>query len=202
LREIQVMQIRIITTLVACWLLLPGGPALAEHEPQQPFYIGFALGFPGADQQCDYYGYNCDGSDTGFKIYGGKQLHENFAVEISYQDLGRLRKDRGSFDAIAESEGFNLSLLGIIPLGEVAFAYGKAGYMLSDTRYSRVEGDVTTKTDDQRSDFTFGAGFGFRFNHKYDLRAEFESLNDLTDDYVPGGDTITSFSIGGTIYLD
>ena len=196
------MNLRIVTALTALWLLFPGTPAQAEHEPHYPLYFGFAIGFPGADEQCDYHGYNCDGSDTGFKFYGGKQLHENIAVEVSYQDLGRLRKDRGSFDTIAESEGINLSLIGIIPVGEAAFFYGKAGYILSDTTYTRVENGVTTKTDDDGSDFTFGAGFGFRFNRKYDLRAEFESLNDLSDDYVPGGDTITSFSIGGTIYLE
>lgn len=188
--------------LAAGWLILSSTPALAEHEPGHPFYLGFAIGFPGADQSCDYYGYNCDGGDTGFKVYGGKQLHENFAVEISFQDLGRLRKDRGTFDTIAESEGVNLSLVGIIPFNEFAFFYGKAGYMLSETKYSRVEGDVTTETDDESSDFTFGAGIAFRFAHRYDIRAEFESLNDLTGDYAPGGDTITSFSIGGTIYLD
>lgn len=196
------MNKRIITALTACWLLASGAPALAAYDATNPWYMGFAIGFTGAGEQCDYYGYNCDGSDTGFKFYGGKQFHENFGVEVSYQELGRLRKDRVSFTTIAESEGLNLSLVGIIPIGGGSFFYGKAGYMLSDTTYSRVESGLTTKTEDQRSDFTFGAGFGFRFNNKYDIRAEFESLNDLTDDYVPGGDTITSFSIGGTIYIE
>jgi len=196
------MHIKLLSALAASWLLVAAAPALAEHEPVHPFYIGFAIGFPGADQDCDYYGYNCDGGDTGFKVYGGKQLHENFAIELSFQDLGRLRNDRGSFDAIAESEGVNLSLVGIIPFSDLGYFYGKAGYMLSDTRYTRVENGVTTETDDESSDFTFGAGIAFRFGHKYDIRAEFESLNDLTGDYAPGGDTITSFSIGGTIYLE
>jgi hypothetical protein len=196
------MQIKILTALTASWLLAASLPALAAHEPSHPFYFGFAIGFPGADQDCDYYGYNCDGGDTGFKFYGGKQLHDNFAIELSFQDLGRLRNDRGSFDTIAESEGVNLSLVGIIPFNAFGYFYGKAGYMLSDTRYSRVENDVTSETDDDSSDFTFGAGVAFRVGDKYDIRAEFESLNDLTGDYVPGGDTITSFSIGGTIYLE
>jgi len=193
---------RILTALVAGWLLLSSAPLLAEHEPAHPYYLGFAIGFPGADQDCDYYGYNCDGGDTGFKFYGGKQLHENFAIELSFQDLGRLRNKQGSFDTIAESEGINLSLVGIIPFSEFGFFYGKAGYMVSDTRYSRIEGGISTETDDDSSDFTFGAGVAFRFNQKYDLRAEFESLNDLTGDFAPGGDTITSFSIGGSVYFD
>lgn len=196
------MHTRIIIALTAGWLFASSAPALAEHEPHNPYYFGFAIGFPSAGQQCDYYGYNCDGTDTGFKFYGGKQLHENIAIEVSYQDLGRLRKDRGSFDTIAESSGVNLSLVGIIPVGQLSFFYGKAGYMLSDTRYSRVDDVGTTITNDEGNDFTFGAGFAFRFDRKYDFRVEFERLNDLNDDYVPGGDTITSFSLGGTIYLE
>lgn len=196
------MYKRTITTLAVCWLFASSAPALAEHMPTNPYYFGFAIGFPGANQDCDYYGYNCDGGDTGFKIYGGKQLHENFAIEASFQDLGRLRNDRVTFDSIAESEGLNVSLVGIIPFNEFSFMYGKFGYMASSTRYQQVDAGGTTVSEDDRGDFTYGAGFAFRFAHKYDVRAEFESLNDLTGDYAPGGDTITSFSIGGTIYLE
>jgi len=196
------MYKRTITALAACALLASSAPLLAEHEATSPYYFGFAIGFPSSGQQCDYYGYNCDGSDTGFKVYGGKQLHENVAIEISYQDLGRLRKDQVGFDTIAESEGINISLVGMIPVGELSFFYGKAGYMLSDTRYTRVDSGGSTYSNDDSGDFTFGAGFAFRFDHKYDFRVEFESLNDLNDDYIPGGDTVTSFSLGGTIYLE
>ena len=196
------MHNRILTAITAGWLLVAATPAQAEHEPSLPYYFGFDIAFLGSDQDCDYYGYNCDGSDTGFKLHAGKQLHENLAVEISFLDLGRLRNEGFDVDRIAESEGVNFSLLGIIPISEYSFFYGKAGYMLSDTRYTRVEGGNTTTTDDESSDFTYGLGFAMRFNRRYDFRVEFERLNDLGDDYKPGGDSITSFSIGGSIYID
>lgn len=196
------MTTRLSKMLIAGALLISSLPASAEHEPDRPLYFGFAIGFPASNQDCDYYGYNCDGTDTGFKVYGGKQLHENFAVEIAFHDLGRLRNEQGGFETIAQSEGLNLSLVGLIPFNEFGFFYGKAGYMLADTRYSRIEGGVTTQTDDESGDFSFGAGVAFRFGQHYDIRAEFESLNDLSGDFAPGGDTITSFSIGGTVYLD
>jgi len=196
------MNTRILSALAAGWLLAAVTPAQAEHEPALPYYFGFSIAFLGSDQDCDYYGYNCDGSDTGFKLHGGKQLHENIAVEVSLLDLGRLRNKGFDVDRIAESEGANFSLLGIIPISDTAFFYGKAGYMLSETRYTRVESGITTTSNDESSDFTYGLGFGMRFNHKYDFRVEFERLNDLGDAYVPGGDSITSFSIGGSIYLD
>ncbi len=57
-------------------------------------------------------------------------------------------------------------------------------------------------SEDESSDFTYGIGFAFNFDDDYDFRVEFERLNELNDDFVVGGSSITSFSFGGTIYLE
>jgi OOP family OmpA-OmpF porin len=186
---------------LALGLLLLAGAVRADQHTDSSLYLGFAIGFPGSDEECDYHGYDCDGSDTAFKIYGGKRFHENLGFEISFQDLGKLRDEEGSLTTTAESEGVNFSLLGIIPVSDVGYFYGKAGYMLWDTRYRRIDAGSET-IDDDGSDFTYGMGFAFLFGEKYDFRVEFERLNDLDDNFVDGGSSITSFSFGGTIYLD
>ena len=198
------MYNRLLAALAACLLFAAATPAQADHQASLPYYAGFAIAFPGSDEDCDYYGYNCDGSDTGFKLYAGRQLHENISLEVSFLDLGRLRNEGLDFDTLAETEGVNFSVLGIIPFSDYAFFYGKAGYMLSETRYTRVNNNNgnSSSSNDDGSDFTYGLGFGMRFDHKYDFRIEFERLNDLTDKFVPGGDSITSVSIGGSIYFD
>ncbi len=178
-------------------------PALAQHNADYlPYYFGFALGIPGSDEECDYYGYDCDGSDTSFKIYGGKRFHENLAVELSFQDLGKLRDETGPLTTTAESEGLNLSIVGIIPTGAVGYLYGKAGYMLHDTEYNRIQGGVTETSEDDGTEFTYGIGYAFTFGEKYDFRIEFERLNELNDDFVAGGSSITVISFGGTIYFE
>lgn len=196
------MKFKYFTRILVIGLLLAASPAQADYDDNNPFYFGFALGIPSADEECDYYyHYDCDGSDTSFKFYGGKRLHENFAIEISYQDLGKLRDREFNLTTTAESEGFNISLHGIIPISDLGYFYGKAGYMLWDTEYTRIE-TSTERSDDEGEDFTYGLGFAFLFGEKYDFRVEYERLNELGDEFVDGGDWITVFSFGGSIYLD
>ncbi len=183
--------------LVACLVFLVV-PAKAEHSDQEnyPFYGGFALGFSSADSECGYSGYDCDGTDTAFKIYAGKRVHKNLGLEVSFHDLGRIR-DRGSVvDVTAKSYGVNFSLLGIIPVTDYGYFYGKAGYMLWNAEYDRSD---SSTIDDDGEDFTYGAGFAYSWDENYDFRIEFERLNELGDDFVSGGSPVTVLYLAGTI---
>ena len=177
--------------------------AQADGHGRLPLYGGFAIGFASADSECDYYGYNCDGDDTSFKVYFGKRLHENLALEVSFQDLGKLR-DRGLVeDTIAESSGINFSVLGIIPTGDFGYVYGKMGYMAWDADYARVgSGTTTTTSSEDGTDVTYGAGFAWIFSQRYEFRIEYERLHELGDDFIPGGEAVEVGSFGGTIYID
>lgn len=187
--------------LLSLLLLAAVSTAQADDDDSYPWYGGFAIGFAGSDEDCDYYSYDCDGNDTGFKFFGGKRLHENLAFEIAFYDLGKIDNELGSVTTTAESTGVNLSLLGIIPIGEAGYFYGKVGAITSQNDYQRIEA-TTTRSDDDGTDFSFGAGFAYTFDKKYDLRLEFERLNELSDDFTPGGSYITVFSFGGTIYFE
>lgn len=197
------MKANYLTRLIGIVLLLLAVQVQAhsDHDDHYPFYGGFALGFSGSDEDCDYYGYNCDGDDTAFKFYAGKRFHENLAFEISYQDLGKLDDEQGPVTTTAETSGLNFSLHGIIPVSELGYFYGKAGFIAWETDYTRV-GTTTTTSDDDGTDFTFGAGFAFTFAEKYEFRVEFERLNELDDNFTPGGSYITLFSFGGTINFE
>jgi len=66
---------RLGLVIASCLLLLASSVgAHSDNDDYYPFYGGFSLGFSGSDEDCDYYGYNCDGDDTGFKLYGGKRF--------------------------------------------------------------------------------------------------------------------------------
>jgi OOP family OmpA-OmpF porin len=184
-------------SLVGSLLLLLAVPALAEEDESYPFYGGFSLGFSQADQDCNYYSYDCDGEDTSFSFYGGKRFHENLAFEVAYLDLGKLDNERGFVTTTAETTGFNFSLLGIIPIENTGYLYGKVGFMAWETDYTRS--DTSTTSDDDGTDFTFGIGFAWAFQNRYEFRIEFERLNELDDNFNSGGSHITNLTFGGNI---
>ena len=192
------MSARLVTTLASCFMLLATTPLWAEDSTNYPLYAGFGLGFASAESDCDYYGYNCDGTDTTFRFHAGKRLHENLALEIAYHDLGKLR-DKGTINSTtAESQGVNLSLLGIIPVSDLGYFYGKAGYMWWEADYTR-SGNNPKTSDESNTDFTYGAGFAFTFSEDYDFRIEYERLNELGDDFVAGGSAVTVLYFAGSI---
>ncbi len=174
-------------------------PAEAAEDTAYPFFGGFAIGLAGADEDCDYYGYNCDGEDYSFRFFGGKRFHENLALEVSFQDLGKLDNEFGAVTTTAESSGVNLSLVAIIPTGNVGYLYGKIGAIAWQADYRRIESGTITTSDDDGTDFSFGAGFAWAFGGKYELRFEFERLHELGDGFNPGGAYVSNFTIGGAI---
>lgn len=193
------MPTKIYIRLVGSMLLLLAIPVLAEEHEPYPFYIGSTLGFSQADQDCDYYNNDCDGEDISFSFYAGKRFHENLAFEIAYLDLGKLDNKRGIGTTTAETTGFNFSLLGIIPVVNSGYFYGKAGLMAWKTDYKRVDDTTTTTSDDDGTDFTFGIGYAFAIKDRYEFRIEFERLNELDDNFNSGGSYITNLSLGGNI---
>ena len=194
------MPRKIHNMIIALSLLAPAALSSAAAEDHLSFYGGFALGFASASgSNCDYYGYNCDGNDTTFKVYAGKRLHQNLAVELAYYDLGKLTNKGTLVTTSAQTQAVNLSLLGIIPLTDVGYFYGKAGVTATDTDITR-SGTDTGSSSESGSDFSYGAGFAYTFG-KYDFRIEYERLYELGDDYEPGGSTVTVLNFAGTIYF-
>ncbi len=181
---------------------LQATPAQAADEGGYPFFGGFAIGFASADEDCDYYGYDCDGEDTSIKFFAGKRLHENIAIEVSFQDLGKLDNEEGAAVITAETSGVNLSLVAIIPTGNVGYLYGKIGAIAWQADYRRFESGSSTSSEDDGTDFTYGAGFAWQFDEKYELRFEFERLHELGDEFTPGGAYASNFTIGGVIQFN
>jgi len=169
--------------LFAAAVLVLSGLVAASAAPAQGFYIGGSVG------QSDFDDSNVipdlitsgsvDGSDTGFKIFGGYQFSPYFGLELSWVDLGKASYS-GRFGALnvtggtLETSGLNFSAVGILPLGSNFALLGKVGFFAWESDASDVTGGLPFSGTEDGSDVSYGIGASFNFTRNLSLRAEWE----------------------------
>jgi len=126
------------------------------------FYLGGNIGQVEADDFCVSDGTidgitfttSCDDKDTGAKLYGGYNIHKNFAVEIGYIDFGESqitisnvdRVVRGRTTTKESTNSFFFAGIGKIHVHPKVSIFGKIGLHRWDAEYrwkSRHIADVT-----------------------------------------------------------
>ena len=80
-------------------------------------YVGFSIGQATMEAACNessgISGVSCEDSDTSFKVYGGAKIHQNFAFEVSYIDMGESVITDNVDTLTIEAAGLNSSVFGI-----------------------------------------------------------------------------------------
>ncbi len=208
---------------IALPLLLCSSLAVANEysSPEQGLYLGGFVGQSSFDvpEMDSGFDFNVDDSDTAFKLIGGYQFSEYFAVELGYVDLGEFSFNYD--DSVTEPEyqysmsmkvsgavdGLTLAVVGILPLNEQVNLYAKVGmfswegevsgsgqYQYSDI-YGTNDSDYFSEepvTDDDNSAF-YGLGLSYQLS-QLSLHAEYEM-------YDLDGDDVSLLSIGATYHF-
>lgn len=123
--------------------------------------------------------------DSGYKIFGGYQLHRNFAVEAGFFDLGSFgytarTAPLGSLSGDIRVKGINLDLVGIWPITDQFSALGRVGVTSVRTKGSfSTSGAVrmpysSANTSERATNFKFGAGVMYDFTPSLGMRLEAE----------------------------
>ena len=155
----------------------------AQADVQPGFYAGASIGTTKlSDDGFDSVGIDADDSDTGFKLFGGYSFNNNFAVELSYFDLGEVRGGFsdpffGDFNFDVGVSGLNASAVGRLPVSDTFSLFGKLGVASYDLD-AHVSGDGFGSGSDSQSetDMTYGVGAALSVG-QWELRAEFEAIN-------------------------
>jgi opacity protein-like surface antigen len=176
------MYKRIGLTGLAVLSLMAGAAAQADTQPG--FYAGVGIGSGTIEvDEVDF-----DESDTAFKIFGGYQFNENFAVELTYLDGGAPEMTvsgpgvTGSVEA--EVTGLNAAVLGRIPLASTFAIFGKIGLTSYDVEATgRVNNQVIVSGSDSSEEITYGVGGAFSFGPSFEMRAEYEMADINDGDY-------------------
>lgn len=149
------------------------------------------LGFDGASS-------SVDDKDTAYRIHAGYQLQRYLAVEAGYVDLGRTSirstvRPAGSLDTRIKAKGFDVSAVGMLPLGEQFTIFARLGAFGAETRASfsgggsvvLFNGEETQKK--RTTNAVYGIGATFNFSPRLALRAEWNRYQKLGND-VTGGE--------------
>lgn len=185
-----------VRTLPALVLLVAGLSAAAPQAlAQTGFYLGANAGVTRAEIDEDAINQavisvggagpatTSDQSGTGFKAYGGYSFTPNVAVEFGYFDLGKFTtstttSNLGSVDAEMKFKGFNVDVVGRIPLGDSFALFGRVGVINTkqDVRASGSTGAVLTE-DTSKTSWKAGIGVEYMITGGLGVRAEGEIYN-------------------------
>jgi OOP family OmpA-OmpF porin len=136
-------------------------------------YVGASAGSTSLDAQD--FSFSVDDSDTGYKAFVGVNILKFFGVEFAYVDLGAPEGTSGMSTVTVDAKGWNLSLLGRIPLWKFEI-YGKAGLLAWDSDASFSDPMIPAVSDDG-SDLSYGVGAKFKFTDHFAIRAEWETFD-------------------------
>ena len=156
-------------------------------------YVGGSVG--GARTEGEISLVSVDGSDLGFKLFGGYRFTENFGLEAGYADLGSVEARQGLVLVEAGVTGWTAEAVGIAPIGESFEVFAKAGLFFAATSIDSTGdivpglGQVPYSTTERDAQFTLGIGGAFKFKH-LGIRAELEFFG---NDFI---DQVYLFSLG------
>jgi OmpA-OmpF porin, OOP family len=151
-----------------------------------------------------------DRRDVGYRVFGGYQLHKNIAIEGAYVDLGKFssRSDvmpTGSLNGATKINGFELSVVGILPVSERFGLFARLGAFSSDTKtaYSgtgSVEVITGAETQSKRStQLSYGVGATYNVNKRIAVRGEWARYAKLGNT-LTGGEAIANLYLLGLTY--
>jgi opacity protein-like surface antigen len=163
----------------------------------------------------DYYDYDEGDGDFGYTLHAGWRFHQYGALEVNYLDAGPIGWDQDLVYMPEFNDYYNnrieysakvteVTLLGILPFGEMFEVYAKLGAAFSEgesvQRLDQSFGDqvVTRSVSDNGTDVAWGLGVGVTFAKVFHVRLGFESVGIDEDVLNTRNDTtLDSFLLEG-----
>jgi OmpA-OmpF porin, OOP family len=184
-----------IAALVAVSGVALSSEAFAQAKPADTgFYIGASIGQSSSSDGCSDLpaGVSCDDKDTAWKILGGYQINQNFAVEIGYTDLGKVEASGFGINASVETTAWELVGIGSFPINNQFSIYGKLGFYRAE---SEGRSNIGVSADDTNNDLTYGLGVRYNFTRNLGVRGEWQRYSKVGGDAI-GESDVDVLSVG------
>jgi OmpA-OmpF porin, OOP family len=146
-------------------------------------------------------------SDTGTKAWVGYQLNKNFAIEGGYVNLGQFSASNtytgpnGTLTAKIKTDGWNLAVLGMLPLGSNMSMFAKLGaYMSTTSGTSSGTGTLPpgaiASVSNSETNVMYGFGLDYNLSKSWVVRGELESFQDLRPSSTANKGNVSLYSLG------
>lgn len=163
---------RTIASLIAVAAM--SSAAFSAGAADTGFYGGLGLGRSQSDVNAGPIAGSKDDKDNAWKAFGGYQINRYFAVEGGYADLGRASVIGPAGAASFDSQVWQASAVGSLPLTEQFALTGKLGVARTSTDVVGNVGGAPIVASDNNTDPTYGLGLRYDFTKQIGVRGEWE----------------------------
>ncbi len=136
-------------------------------------YIGASIG----QTDVDVPGFDDANS---FALSGGYRVNQNFAIEVSYIDLGESEDDIAPVWTV-DVDGINFSAVGIFPASEQVELFGKVGMYKWDISVS--EAGFGEFYSEDGTDLSYGFGASVNLTKQFSLVFEYQKFDVDDEDF-------------------
>lgn len=168
--------------------------AAATGVSASDFYIGGSLGTSKVKDYEEIVANCCDdGSiiaasfddgDSAMRLFAGLPLNPNFSIELGYLDLGQAQTDAvsdgsgflyaaGAVRHTLEADGFDLSLVGHMPVGTQGKIGARFGFYKWEGEATLSDSTGGISDSEDGNDFFYALNGAYQINPKLSLRGEF-----------------------------
>ncbi len=174
--------LRISLALAAASMALAGG---VQAQTMASSNSGYSMYAPGST----YLGFNAGQSNfrvnngngtfasdqrkTAYSLYGGSYFNDYLGVELGYTDFGRINRGGGQ----TKAEGFNLGLVGKLPLSPSFNLLGRLGTTYGRTDVSSNPASGVTAGKETGWGASYGIGAEYAFNTQLSAVLQYDEYN-------------------------
>jgi OOP family OmpA-OmpF porin len=139
-----------------------------------------------------------DRRDTAWKLFGGWRFHTYGALEAGYVDFGEATAHyeigvpnigAATRDARYRVAGVEVAALGVVPVGDRATVFAKAGAMFTRMKYDEHGANqfgeaASFSHTDRQTRFTWGLGGTYALADALSLRVEWQRVEDVGEPFA------------------
>lgn len=127
----------------------PGANYVGLNAGKSDFSLGNGIGIFPSDKR-----------DTVYNIYAGSYFNKNFGLELGYTNFGKVARAGGN----TKAQGFNLSVVGTLPLSPSFNLLGKLGTTYGRTDVSSASFSGVASGNESGFGVSYGLGAEYSFS--------------------------------------